>query len=84
MTIKGITLTKPSSLKNKQISQLHCKDLMQLRKLTPEKTKLLINVNEWLQSLQVAIINRDEFLHQIIINKQDKKISQLKSSELTG
>jgi hypothetical protein len=57
---------------------------MQLRKLTPEKTKLLINVNEWLQSLQVAIINRDEFLHQIIINKQDKKISQLKSSELTG
>jgi len=84
LTIKGITLTKPSSLKNKQISQLHCKDLMQLRKLTPEKTKLLINVNEWLQSLQVAIINRDEFLHQIIINKQDKKISQLKSSELTG
>ncbi len=43
-----------------------------------------VNVNEWLQSLQEAISNREDFLKQIEINKQDKKISQLKSSELTA
>lgn len=43
-----------------------------------------VNVNEWLQSLQVTITNRDEFLKQIEANKQDKKISMLKSSELTA
>jgi hypothetical protein len=43
-----------------------------------------VNVNEWLQSLQTTITNRDEFLKQIEINKQDKKISQLNSSELTA
>ena len=43
-----------------------------------------IDVNEWLQSLQTTISNRDEFLKQIEANKQDKKISQLKSSELTA
>jgi hypothetical protein len=42
-----------------------------------------VNVNEWLQSLQAAINNRDEFLKRIELNKEDKKISQLKSSELT-
>ncbi|MCI9843340.1 hypothetical protein [Flavobacterium pectinovorum] len=42
-----------------------------------------IDVNGWLQSLQTTIINRDEFLKQIEINKQDKKIAKLKSSELT-
>lgn len=41
-----------------------------------------VNVNEWLQSLQTTITNRDEFLKQIEANWQDKKISQLKSSEL--
>ena len=41
-----------------------------------------VNVNEWLQSLQTIISNRDEFLKQIEANKQDKKISQLKSSEI--
>lgn len=39
--------------------------------------------DKWLQSLQESITNRDEFLHQIEENKQDKKIAQLKSSELT-
>ncbi len=43
-----------------------------------------VDVNEWLQSLQATISNRDEFLKQIEANKQDKKISQLKSSELTA
>ena len=43
-----------------------------------------VDVNEWLQSLQVVVSSRDEFLKQIEANKQDKKISQLKSSELTA
>jgi len=42
-----------------------------------------VNVNEWLQSLRITIINRDEFLKQIEANKQDKKIAKLGSSELT-
>jgi hypothetical protein len=43
-----------------------------------------VDLNEWLQSLQTTISNRDEFLKQIEANKQDKKISQLKSSKLTA
>lgn len=43
-----------------------------------------IDVNEWLQSLQTTISNRDEFLKQIGANKQDKKIAKLYSSELTA
>ena len=43
-----------------------------------------IDFNNWLQSLQVTISRRDEFLIQIEANKKDKKISQLRSSELTG
>lgn len=43
-----------------------------------------VDVNKWLQILQEEITNRDEFLKQIETNKQDKKISQLKSSELTA
>lgn len=38
----------------------------------------------WLQSLQILISNRDEFLKQIELNKQDKKIGKLQSSELTS
>jgi hypothetical protein len=41
-----------------------------------------VDVNEWRQNLQTTISNRDEFLKQIEVNKQDKKIAQLKSSEL--
>lgn len=41
-----------------------------------------MDVNEWLQSLQTTIINRDEFIKQIEVNKLDKKISYLQSSEL--
>lgn len=37
----------------------------------------------WLQELQEKLSNREKFLNQIEANKQDKKISQLKSSELT-
>jgi hypothetical protein len=38
----------------------------------------------WLQGLQEKVNSRAEFLKQIEANKQDKKISQLKSSELTA
>ena len=37
----------------------------------------------WLQGLQEKVNRRDEFVKQIEANKQDKKISQLKSAELT-
>ncbi len=37
----------------------------------------------WLQGLRQKVSNREDFLKQIEENKQDKKISQLKSSELT-
>lgn len=40
--------------------------------------------DNWFQNLQETISTREEFLKQIEANKQDKKISQLKSSELTG
>jgi len=43
-----------------------------------------VDVSHWLQSLQEVINNRDEFLKQIEINKQDKKIAKLQSSELTA
>jgi hypothetical protein len=42
-----------------------------------------VDISKWLQSLLDVIANRDAFLAQIRENKQDKKISQLKSSELT-
>ena len=42
-----------------------------------------IDLSKWLQSLQDIITHRDEFLKQIEINKQDKKIAKLNSSELT-
>lgn len=41
-----------------------------------------VDVSEWLQSLQATISNSDEFLKQIEVNKQDKKIAKFKSSEL--
>lgn len=41
-----------------------------------------IDVSDWLNSLENTIVNRDEFLKQIELNKQDKKIEKLKSSEL--
>lgn len=40
-----------------------------------------VDLSEWLQSLQANISNRVELLKTIEINKQDKKISQLKSSD---
>lgn len=43
-----------------------------------------VNVKEWLQSLQEVTTNREEFLKRVEANKQDKKIAQLKSSELTA
>lgn len=42
-----------------------------------------IDFNEWMQSLKNTIINRDEFLKQIEVNRGDKKILQLNSSQLT-
>lgn len=41
-----------------------------------------VDESKWLKSLEETITNRDEFLKQIAANKQDKKISSLKSSEL--
>jgi hypothetical protein len=43
-----------------------------------------IDVSQWLQGLQATITNRDDFLKQIEANRKDKKISHLKSSELTA
>lgn len=43
-----------------------------------------VDVSKWLESLQEEISNREEFLRQIKINKQDKKVSELKNSELTA
>jgi hypothetical protein len=43
-----------------------------------------VDISKWLQGLQETISNRDEFIKQIAINKQDKKICLLKSSELTA
>lgn len=43
-----------------------------------------VDVNEWLKSLQATTSSRDQLLEQIQANKQDKKIAQLKSSELTA
>ncbi|REG78505.1 hypothetical protein [Algoriphagus antarcticus] len=42
-----------------------------------------ININKWFQSLHDAIVERDEFLNQIDASKQNKKIANLQSSELT-
>jgi hypothetical protein len=39
-------------------------------------------LEDWLQGLQEKINSRDEFIKQVETNKQDKKISQLKRSEL--
>lgn len=36
----------------------------------------------WVQSLHITISDRDDFLKQIETNKQDKKVSRLRSSEL--
>ncbi|RFS26227.1 hypothetical protein DVR12_00095 [Chitinophaga silvatica] len=41
-----------------------------------------VDVNNWLQSLQSSLSNRGEFLKQIEVNKHNKKISYLNSSEL--
>lgn len=42
-----------------------------------------IDVSKWLQNLNEAITNRDEFLKQVEANKEDKKIAKLQRSELT-
>lgn len=41
-----------------------------------------VDINNWLQGLGEIILDRDKFLERIEINKQDKKIAKLKSSEL--
>lgn len=42
-----------------------------------------VDVNEWLLNLNGEITDRNDFLKQVETNRQDKKISQLKSSEFT-
>jgi hypothetical protein len=42
------------------------------------------DVNQWLQNLSEEIANREQFLKQIETNVQDRKVLQLKSSELVG
>jgi hypothetical protein len=39
-------------------------------------------VTQWLENLSEEIANREQFLKQIETNRQDRKILQLKSSEL--
>lgn len=41
-----------------------------------------VDLDEWLQRLQALITNRDEFLNLIELNKLNKKISKLKTSDL--
>ncbi|ANF50322.1 hypothetical protein A0O34_07245 [Chryseobacterium glaciei] len=41
-----------------------------------------IDINNWILGLQHSIANRSDFLKQIEINKEDKKISKLQTSEL--
>lgn len=41
-----------------------------------------IDLDMWLQGIMGKLNHRDELLEQILMNKQDKKISQLKSSGL--
>jgi len=38
--------------------------------------------DKWLQGLENKVNERDDFLNQIDVNKQDKKLQKLKSSEL--
>ncbi len=42
-----------------------------------------IDINKWRQGLLEKVNNRELFLKQIEVNKQDKKIEQLNRSELT-
>lgn len=41
-----------------------------------------LEVESWLQSLRAKVEHRDVFLCQIAANKQDKKVRELKSSEI--
>lgn len=41
-----------------------------------------VDINNWIKDLEALINDRDGFLNQININKQDKKIIRLQSSEL--
>lgn len=41
-----------------------------------------MEISKWLHNLEQTISDRDEFLKQIEINQQDKKIAKLKRSEL--
>jgi hypothetical protein len=43
-----------------------------------------MDVGKWIQELQELVNQRESFLKQIEVNKLDKKISQLKSAELTA
>ena len=38
----------------------------------------------WLKVLQEKVSSREAFLEQVNLNRQDKKISQFKNSELTA
>jgi len=42
-----------------------------------------VDVNQWLESLRATISHKEVFLEHIELNRQDKKIAELKSSELT-
>ncbi len=41
-----------------------------------------VDVNEWVNKMNTKIENRESFLNQINLNKQDKKIAKLQISEL--
>ncbi len=42
-----------------------------------------VGISQWLESLQEAIASREDFLRQIEVNKQDKKLLKMIFSEIT-
>lgn len=78
----------------KFLGALYVNELNMCKDIFGELNKLVRNYNPdflewkygkldaWLQNLHDVITHRDEFLKQIEINKQDKKIAKLQSSEL--
>ena len=42
------------------------------------------NFDNWLEQLKAMVFRRDDFLKQIEINKQDRKIAKLSNTNFTG
>lgn len=93
--IKNSPVGQAKLLKGKFCGALYVNDTKAIKKVLEELNKLSKSwspdlfewkygkLDAWLQSLHDVITHRDEFFKQIEINKQDKKITKLQSSELT-